>query len=61
MVEWRLGFCDSKPFQGGRHDKGAEPAEAPRRKERDPGSGGKKFQGGRGAGHYSDNLTLCGL
>ena len=61
MIEWRLGFCDSKPFQGGRHDKGAEPAEAPRRKERDPGSGGKKFQGGRCAGHNSDHLTLCGL
>ena len=61
MIEWRLGFCDSKPFQGCRHDKGAELAEAPRRKERDPGSGGKKFQGGRGAGHDSDNLTLCSL
>ena len=61
MIDWWLGFCDSKSFQGGRHDKGAEPAEAPRRKERNPGSGGKKFQGGRGAGHYSDNLTWCDL
>ena len=61
MIDWWLGFCDSKSFQGGRHDKGAEPAEAPRRKERNPGSGGKKFQGGRGAGHNSDHLTLCGL